>query len=63
MGCEERLVIMKLIWHSYLVRSLDNCIMKLYNEIGLSRPSIGALTALQGSLVEDTVLGKLCLSF
>jgi len=35
MGCEENFITIKLIWHSYLVSSLDNCAHKTPTETGL----------------------------
>ena len=35
MGCEESFIIMKLIWHSYLVLNLDNCVHKTSIEADL----------------------------
>ena len=35
MGCEESFITMKLIWHSYLVPSLDNYTIKLCTETSL----------------------------
>ena len=36
MGCEESFITIKLIWHSFLVLSLDNCIHETPIETGLS---------------------------
>ena len=35
MGCEESFITMKLIWHSYLIPSLDNYTIKLCTETSL----------------------------
>ena len=37
MGCEENFITIKLIWHSYLILSLDNCANKTPTETGLMR--------------------------
>ena len=37
MGCEENFITIKLIWHSYLIFSLDNCVYKTPTETGLMR--------------------------
>jgi hypothetical protein len=34
--CESNVITMKLLWHSYLVHSLDCCVMKLYTESGIT---------------------------
>ena len=36
MGCEESFIIIKLIWHGYLVPSLDICVHETLTETGLS---------------------------
>jgi len=36
MRCEESFITMKLIWHSYLVLSLGNCVHKILTETGLT---------------------------
>jgi len=36
MVCEERFIAMKLIWHGYLVLSLDICVHETPTETGLS---------------------------
>jgi len=40
MGCEESFIIMKLIWHSYLVLSLDNCAHETPTETSLRSVSM-----------------------
>ena len=35
MGCEESFITMKLIWHGYLVPSLDICVYETSTETGL----------------------------
>ena len=35
MGYEGSFITMKLIWHSYLVLSLDNCAHKIFTETDL----------------------------
>ena len=36
MGCDESFITMKLIWHGYLVPSLDNCAYETPIKTGLS---------------------------
>ena len=36
MRCDGRFITMKLIWHRYLVLSLDNCAYKILTETDLS---------------------------
>jgi len=36
MGCEESFITMKLIWHSYLVLSLNKCAHKISTVTGLT---------------------------
>ena len=36
MGCEESFITMKLIWHDYLVSSLDICAHETPTETGLA---------------------------
>ena len=37
MKCEENFITMKLIWHSYLVHNLINCVYKILTETGLTK--------------------------
>ena len=36
MGCEESFITIKLIWHGYLVPSLDICVHKTSTKTGLT---------------------------
>ena len=59
MRCEEYFIIMKLIWHRYLVFSLNNCAYKISTEISLRIIRISKRTSTKKTNQRDYISSKL----